>query len=125
MESDAVVVEKVEKNKKNWAKGSRQDFLTAHFAGFQSALLISRSRTSEFVDTVGNESFQKYHWSLPTTSEPESDPLHPRDPAVPEVLTEEEKTLKQQVIVQTKAVRVFIDCYSVLSNSSLFFILSF
>lgn len=86
--------------KKNWAKGSRDAFLTSRLPSYSAAILQSNSRAGDCIDTIVNQYFSVYHWTIPPSEEPVKD----ASPIIDGVLTEEEQARKKEVIAQMKKV---------------------
>jgi hypothetical protein len=92
--------------KRNWAKGRHLEFLESHLSDYQAALRQSRTRGSEYEDTVINKYFALFHWRLGTEEEPPPGPPIDHNHPVDEDLTEEEKRQKGVIISKMKKVRL-------------------
>jgi hypothetical protein len=90
--------------KRNWAKDRRLEFLESHLVGYQSALRQSRSRGSDYGDSIVNQYFALFPWRLGIDEDPPPGP--PVDPNIPpeEELTEEDVRAKGVVISKMKKV---------------------
>ncbi|KAH7917592.1 hypothetical protein BV22DRAFT_1135278 [Leucogyrophana mollusca] len=99
----------VEKLKRNWAKGEHLDFLTGHLAGYSTAVLEGNSRASEYLDSVVNEYFLRFHWKLSAAEEPSSS-YDPSQPPMTEQLTPIESEQKHfKVTSMRKTICMWLD----------------
>ncbi|KAH7905687.1 hypothetical protein BJ138DRAFT_1105784 [Hygrophoropsis aurantiaca] len=95
----------VEKLQKNWAKGQRLAFFTSHITGYTAAVVEGHSRAAEYLDTVLNSYFQRFHWKLKVSEEPDA-PFEPERSPLEEKLTAMEAEQKK---AEDIAIRAWFD----------------
>ncbi|KAL0958881.1 hypothetical protein HGRIS_014197 [Hohenbuehelia grisea] len=83
---------------RNWAKGERLTFLTAHIGPYREACLRGCAKGREYLENVVNEYFKRFHWRLPLKQDPSPDDTYDHD----EALSSQDKKKKGNLIAQMK-----------------------